>query len=455
MSAKLESLRSLADRVHPPPFDALEQVARRRTRQAAVAATLTGTLVVAAAVGGLALVTSGDDRSAPEPISPPTPSPTVTLPPTPTPTPATTHESDTSMTPAEVVAAEDAVLLTAGASLDDPAFRVSLWQAVCHWCPRGEVTPVYRALAITSDSYATTVYRRPPFDAGTERVVSVAPGLLAIVDGANGHEWLVRDDGTITALNREVDAVAAADPRLWVVCLGDPVGVDPDLQDGAPSQFDPQPTWCAVDPKNNTIHIWMGPWIRTLDDSESLVSPGSGESPWGVRFPSYGPGRPAPEVDRAEIWWEADGSRLREDLGPVGAADGTGPVSNGAPGVMSSWVWTQGSPAISVITSTDQGDTWQRMSLRMPFRPKHYWDLDLSWTPDGDLVAHRLGVRNGLEIYRAEAVDGAAFQLVLDTGSVTAYGDPTWAVHGDRIVTSGFSSDDDGRTWSAITPWRP
>jgi hypothetical protein len=40
------------------------------------------------------------------------------------------------MTPAEVVAAEDASLMLTGASLDDPDFRVSVWEARCPWCPK-------------------------------------------------------------------------------------------------------------------------------------------------------------------------------------------------------------------------------------------------------------------------------------------------------------------------------
>jgi hypothetical protein len=452
MTAELESLRSAADRVRPPSFDALEAVARRRTRQAAVAATVTGALAVAVTVVGIAVATSGEDRSAPEPVVPPTPSPTVTLPPTPTPTP--THRSDSSMTPAEVVAADDAVLLTAGFSLDDPAFRVSVWQAVCHWCPRGEVTPVYRALAITSDAYATTSYLRPPFELGSEYVESVGPGLLAIV--GSGQEWLVREDGTVTELGRDYEEVEAADPRLWVVCEGDPPGVDPAPQDGAPSSFDPQPTWCAVDPEANAIHVWLGPWIRTLDDSESVVSPGAGEPPWGVRFPSYGPGRPAPASDRVETWWEAGGSRQREDLGPLGPGDATGPVLNGAPGVMSCWIWHEDSPTISVITSTDHGESWQDMSLGVPFRPDSSRGLSLSWTPAAGLLARLSGPRYGFKLYRADAADGAPFEPVLDARSSTLYraGAP-WVVRGDRIATYTFWSDDDGRTWSETTPWRP
>jgi hypothetical protein len=288
MTSELETLRSLADRVRPPSFEALEEVARKRTRRAAVVTTVGCVCAVLATIVGIAVAAGGDDRSLPQPVIPPTPSPTVTLPPTPEPSP--THRSDTSMTPAEVVAADDATLTMAGVSLDDPAFRISVWQAVCHWCPRGESTPIFSALAITSDGYATTVYRRSPFDTGLEHVVSVGPGLLAIVDGDNGHEWLVRDDGTITDLDHDYDQVPAADPRLWVGCLGDPVGDDPDPQDGAPSSFDPVRTWCALDPEANAIHIWMGPWAGTLDDSASLVSPGAGEPPWGVRWPTYGPG---------------------------------------------------------------------------------------------------------------------------------------------------------------------
>jgi hypothetical protein len=455
MTSELETLRSLADRVHPPSFEVLEEVARRRTRRAAAVATVGGVVAVVATVVGIALATAGDDRSAPEPVIPPTPTATVTSSPTPspTPTPTPTHRSDASMTPAEVVAAEDAVLLTTGVSVDDPAFRVSVWQAVCHWCPRGEVTPYYSALAITTDGYATAVYRRSPFEGTGEHAVSVGPGLLAFVDG-NQREWLVRDDGTITELARDYDEVAAADPRLWVGCVGDPPGEDPDIQDGVPSGLDPQPTWCAIDPGANAIHVWLGPWVRTADDSESEVSPGTGGGAWGVRSPSYGPGRPAPEVDRAEVWWEADGSRRREDLGP---ATSSGPVSNGPSGLMSCWSWVKGSPTISLFTSTDRGATWDTATIALPFPPDNYGGFTLSWTPGGDLVGRRGTRRGGVELWRAAPVDGGSFELVADAERVSQFGwvDLPVVVNGSTLLASWLWSDDDGRTWSVITPWRP
>jgi hypothetical protein len=454
MTSELESLRSVADGVRPPPFQTLAEVARRRTRRVAAQTATSGVLAVLVVLGGLALANRGGDRSTPTPVITPTPTPAVTTT-APTPDPTPTHRSDASMTPAEVVAADDATLLTAGVSLDDPDFRVSVWQAVCHWCPRGETTPIYSALAITADGYATTVYRRPPFNTGLEHVVSVGPGLLAVIDGGNGHEWVVRDDGTITALGRDFEQVPPADARLWVVCLGDPPGVDPEPQDGAPTPFDPQPTWCAIDPAANAVHIWQGPWSGTLDDSESQVSPASQGLLWGVRSPTYGPGRPAPEVDRAAVWWEVDGSRHRHDVGPATA---TGPVLNGRPGLMSCWSWVKGSPTITVSSSSDRGATWDVVSLLPPFPPDGDGGFDLSWTPAGDLVARRAAHGGaGMQLWRAGADDGEAFELVLDTSSGSLFNreDPPFVVAGTRIVASGVWSDDDGRTWTAPLPWRP
>jgi hypothetical protein len=410
-------------------------------------------LVVSA---GIVVATAHDDSSAPEPIITPTPKPTGT--PSPTPEPSPTHQSDTSMTPAEVVAADDATLELTGASLDDPDFRVSKWRATCHWCPMTEVgRPSFTALAITADGYATTVYRRPGFDTGLEHVESVGPGLLLIVDDANGYEWLVRDDGTVTPLDRDFDEVPAADPRFWFVCLGNTGRTGPG---GQATPFDTQPTWCALDPKADTVHIWQGPWAGTLDDSRSTVSPGAGVVPWGFRDPTYSAGQ-SPPVDRHLVaWWEVDGSRQYRDFGPSTAR---GVVLNAPPGVMSLWSWLKGSPTLTVFTLSEEGGPWETTELAVAFRPT--WGFSLIWTPGGDLIGRQDdafypdGSRRegeGLRLWRASPDDGGTFEVVYEatTGNQISWNDLPITVFGDQLWASRLWSDDDGQTWTELSPWR-
>ena len=449
----LEQLRRLSGEVRPPAFESLEQIAGRRDRRATISVALASVAAVVAVIaGGVLVVHPGEDRPEPAPFVP-----------TPTPTKPDktgkrsekpTHASATSMSPKEVVLAADATLELTGASLDDPDFRVSQWRATCHWCPKSEVgRPTYTALAITADGYATATYLRAPFDTGLEHVESVGPGLLAIVDRANGYEWLVRDDGTVTPLARDFDKIPAADPRLWFVCLGNTSRTGPG---GQALPFDAQPTWCALDPRTDTVHIWTGPWVGTLDDSESLVSPASGEMPWGVRDPTYSATRPAPVVDRVGAWWEVDGSRHHEDLGPATAS---GPVLNGPRGLMSCWSWVKGSPTLTVFTSSDQGDTWRSIKLGMPFGPDPYGlSLSLSWTPGGDLVGRddspHLG--NGLRLWRARPVDGGNFEVVYETTTGNQYTeeDLPFIVSGEQLWASRLRSDDDGESWVEEMTWR-
>jgi hypothetical protein len=290
-------------------------------------------------------------------------------------------------------------------------------------------------------------------------VESVGPGLLVIVDRANGYEWLVRDDGTITPLDRDFDKLPAAGPRLWFVCLGNSGRTGPG---GQALPFDAQPTWCALDPHTNTVHIWEGPWVGTLDDSESLVSPASGEMPWGVRDPTYGPTRPAPAVDRVEAWWEADGSRHHEDLGPATAS---GSVLNGPRGLMSCWSWVKGSPTLTVFTSSDRGDTWRSVRLGIPFRPDSNGGFSVSWTPGGDLLGREddafhsstsphLG--EGLRLWRARPINGGNLEVVYEasTGNQSTQEDLPVIADGERLWASRLWSDDDGRTWTELSPWR-
>jgi hypothetical protein len=448
MTSELESLRALADRVQPPPLEALEEVARRRTRRAAAVAALGCALSVLVVALGVAVATAHDDHSSPRPVVPPTPTPTVA--PSPTPTPSPTHSSTTSMTPQEVMAADDARLTLAGVSADDPDFRVAVWEATCHWCPKGVETrykPIFRTLAITSDGYATATLRKVPFDTGTEHVESVGPGLLLIVDTANGYEWLVRDDGTVSVPERDFDEVRATDPRLWFGCLGN----TGHTAAGGAVPYDAQSTWCALEPTTNRVHVWSGAWTRTLDDSESVVSPEGGVEPWGYRDPTYGPG-PGPPDPGLVAWWEVDGVRHYHALSPAVVR---GPVRNAPPGLMSFWSSEPGSSSLTVHTSSDGGSTWQATALREPAGPRDRY-YDMSWTPDGALLA-RSTRGGGVTIWRAELTAGGGLEEVSELSRIHGGSEyePAFAFRGDRIWASRSWSDDDGRTWSEVATWRP
>ena len=64
----LDQLRDLTDRVRPPAFEALTETARRRDRRAAVALATAAAVVAATVLGGV--LTSRDERSAPQPARP-------------------------------------------------------------------------------------------------------------------------------------------------------------------------------------------------------------------------------------------------------------------------------------------------------------------------------------------------------------------------------------------------
>jgi len=447
----LEQLRRLSGAVRPPAFESLEQVAGRRDRRATVSVALASVAAVVAVVaGGMLVVDPGEDRPEPAPI---VPTPTPTKPDkTGKPSEKPTHASETSMTPKEVVLADDATLELTGVSADDPDFRVSRWSATCHWCPKSEVgRPSFTALAITTDGYATTTYRRAPFDSGLEHVESPAPGLLLIVDSANGYEWLVRHDGSIAALEHVFDEVPAADPRLWFMCLG---STGHNNAGGAEPQ-DAQLTWCVLDPAADTVHVWEGPWEGTdfaVEYRSSVVSPGSKDPVWGFQDQID---------DRLVAWWLADGTRHYQDLGP---STGNGAVLNSPPGTMSYWSWLKGSPTLRVFTSDDQGSTWRTTDLGVSFRPDD-WYFALAYTPGGDLVGRQddafyprssTHVSEGVRLWRADFVKGGSFKPVYEarTGNDIAIEDPAFTVLDDRIWASRLWSDDDGETWVEDATWR-
>ena len=82
----LEQLRRLADRVSPPPYEAIAAAARRRDRRSAVATAVVAASAVVLVTGGVVVV-RGLDLAGTEPARPPT---TSNTPPVPTPSKAAT-----------------------------------------------------------------------------------------------------------------------------------------------------------------------------------------------------------------------------------------------------------------------------------------------------------------------------------------------------------------------------
>ena len=451
----LQPLQSLRERVQAPSYDALADTARRRDRRAVVLAAAGSAAVVLAVTAGALVATRGEPDSAPAPVITPTPNPT------PSPTPSPTHHAATSMTPREVVLADNAHLQWTAVSADDPDFRVSVWEAECTWCPRSPRDsrfphPSFLGMAITKDGFATATYRHTgplEFEEGGLRpvhVVSPGPGLLLLVDGSNGGVWLVRDDGSVTHEAESTDATPTGDSRAWFTCM---TGYDHLPWENPPIA---STTWCKLDPDANTVHVLGSSWWGMDEighDTVSVAGPASGSVRWGLRNQSF---------DRLVGWWDAGGTRHAKDFGP---ADASGAVGNAPAGVMSYWAWSKGSATLTVYTSSDQGASWQRSTLPAPYRPIRYYDFKLAWTPDGALLGRQEDAFEvtdssgstdlGIRLWRSAS--GGAFTKVYEgnAGSpAPGYTYPTLTVVGGRIWSKGLWSDDDGNTWHAITRWR-
>ena len=414
-------------------------------RRAAVSAAVAAALAVVATAAGVVLV-NHDDR--PTRASAIRPTPTVPATGSARPTPTPTHGISDTMTPREVVRADNARLLLTGVSADDPDFRLSVWEAECTWCPdpvepRG--LPTYYALAITTDGYATTTYRRPRFNPGYPlHVESPGPGLLLVIDAANGAEWLVRDDGTVTRLARVVAERRPADPRRWHICADN-------------HDIDYQLSWCALDPAANAFYAWEGLWRSTNFSSQSIAGPGASDEPWGLVWPR--PDERTPPAPVLVAYWYVDGIRHTRDFGP---ATTSGEVHNLPLGVMSFWALDQRAGTLTIFSSDDRGASWQTAELRAPV---HSRNLDVSRTPGGGLLALQGDAffkdgspheGEGIRIWRAPAITHGSLKAVYESrrrtdarGSYAA----GFSVAGARIWSGGLWSDDDGRTWSPTT-WR-
>ena len=167
----LDQLRRLVERVTPPPYEAITAAARRRDRRSAVATAIVAATAVALVAAG-AVVVRGLDLAGPEPTRPPT---TSDISPTPRPSETPTSPESTeprsldSMTPEEVVNAPDAELEAVAVAPGDPDVRISMWHALCGWCPdrpdgRGGFLgpPTFTGMALTTNAYETATYVRNP-----------------------------------------------------------------------------------------------------------------------------------------------------------------------------------------------------------------------------------------------------------------------------------------------------
>jgi hypothetical protein len=425
----LDLLRELGDQVRPPAFDSLERVARRRGHRTtgAVAAACAAVLLVVA--GGV--VVSGDDRAT-GPVAPVAPTPAPSQKPTPTQDPRPEPGSRTSMTPREVVNADNATLELAGLSLDDPDVRLSVWVAECRDCPVPEGLrshPRFVGMALTTDGYATTTYLSSPFGEGTPATIaSPTRDLFLLHDSSNGGAYLVGLDGVVRTVTSVDTPIAPKDPRLWYQCLSETV---PD-----------EPTWCALDPETATSYAMPGSWGNGLD----MARPGSGEEQWGIRLGSNG---------RLEFWWDVDGSRQARPI-PT-APGGSGVVRNPPGGGPMWWSWTPGSDTMQILIGRDRHAPWQvRERTKPPSAPTY---LVLTGTPDGGLLAVRVWPRT--KIWRADDLLTGDFSLVYDAGpgpennnaggdSLVLVGDEIQMISGDATVRSL----DAGRTWTRVSTWR-
>ncbi len=438
----LDALRVIANRASAPPFDTLEKVARRRDRRtaASVASLTIAALIV---VGGAIAVTGSDDDASPEPVI--TPGPTATPTTSPTADESPTHQSDTSMTPEEVVLADNAKLWFGGASADDPDFRMSVWTTRCTWCPKSVdgVRPEFTVMATTTDGFATTTYRRPRFPGGVYYVHSPAPGVLMVVDDSNGGEWLVRDDGTTTKrLTRMVDNRPADQPRQWFQCLS---GTE-------------QVTWCAVDVATETVYEWRGPWTGSPGNTRSAVTPDSGLEPWGRQL-----------LDASEgalvAWWDQNGVRRTRVLA---SPDTTGADAERLVGdmVLGSFeddllYWSHGLRSDDLVfhVGDDGGASWRTIKQSLP-TPTVSTE-EIVGTPEGGIILRNLDYMTPtvkVTMWRLESLEEGEWTLVysgeLPEGMDNALVQPLTSV-GHRLQSgSSLYSDDDGRSWTATTTWR-
>jgi hypothetical protein len=350
------------------------------------------------------------------------------------------------MTPEEVVTADNAGLWFAGASADDPGFRVSVWTASCTWCPKNfaGIRPEFSALAITTDGYASTTYRRPPFPGGIYYVHSPAPDVLLLVDDANGGEWLVRADGSVSKrLPRVVEERTFEEPRSWFSCLSTEVR-PPDYVG----------TWCAYDAAAETVYEWRGAWSDSPGFARPTVNPGAGIEPWGRELLDASGGD-------LVAWWYRDGERLTRTLASR-PGDGTklvGDMVLDAREDLIYWSHVIGTNALTFHIGDDRGESWRTIAQTLPTRT--VGTEEILATPEGAIILRH--VEYGLPtvqvtIWRLGSLEQGEWTLAysgeLAEGVHNGHSYPLTVV-GDRLMSAGsLYSDDDGRTWTEIATWR-
>jgi hypothetical protein len=367
-----------------------------------------------------------------EPVRPPSTSPTPVPSEQATPSDPPEPQSLESMTPEEVVNAPDAELESVAVAPGDADVRLSLWHALCHWCPdrpdgRGGFLgpPTFTGMAITSDGYETATFVRHSFSGVVTAVLSPRDDVFLVVDTGNGREWLVDLDGTVRRVQRVGAELRPSDPRLWFEC-------------GRAGGW--TTTWCSLDPDAATAYVWPEEWNR------SAVSPNTGEQPWGWSPASEGTFEEPGVV--VEAWWDDAGTRHRRVL----ATDARGDVVSGAPaGELTYWTWHLGDKAVDIHTGRDQGTAWTVESRSAPGFSRY---ARMTRTPDGALLAWTSYPH--VVVWRAEA-SGGGFRRVHEAVGPELAGAGLWIQDGVIYVngsgTAALSSDG-GLTWSAIESWR-
>ena len=430
--SELEQLRRLADQVSPPPFDSISAAAaRRRNRRSAVTAATLALTAAGLVVAG-AIVVFGDGSGTTEPVRPPPGSPAPSRPEESNPPKNPEPRSLESMTPEEVVNDPDAELEAVAMAPGDPDVRISMWRALCTWCPdrpdgRGGSLgpPTFTGMAVTSDGYATATYVRHPFSGLGGDILSPRDDMFLFVDMGNGREWLIDLDGTVRRVERSTAELRPTDPRLWFEC-------------GRAGGW--TSTWCSLDPDTATAYVWPEEWNR------SATPPFSGEQPWG--WSPIGAGSFEDPGGVVEAWWDDNGTRHRRAL----ATDAMGGVVHeSADGDLAYWTWQLGDNTVDLHTSRDRGASWDVNTRPAPGFNR--W-VQMTRSPDGALLAWTYYPH--LVVWRAD-VSGGGFRRVLEAPGPDLEGAGLLTQDGLVYANgSGVSavSEDGGLTWSTIQTWR-
>ncbi len=402
---------------------------RTTRRRRATATVVAAVALIAGGIGGLSLLPESTERP-PDVVDTPTPSPTPS--PEPTPSPSPEVGSVKSLSPREVVTADNAQLLHAAASAEDPDVRISIWEAICELCAmrfESQIHPSFKGMALTTDGYRTVEYVRSPFPQGPPyRIESLPDERFLLVDQANGQEVIVDIDGTIRRVERVSTAISSP-KTYWFQCLSTPFVGDTS-------------TWCALDPAKATAFA-----IPPSGDEPSVSSPDSAELPWGLRS-TYPRGH--------VIWWERSGSREEVEL-VIPTTSRRGVLSGDVP---ASWVIDKGSTSLDLNVVDPLSGELQVITRPAPDAKGSV--LQMMVTPEGALLAVSTWSDNGRPvplIWRAPTLT-ADFELVHDAQLVDQPVDIDEGgvkVIRDRIYVGSVGlveSFDDGRTWSGIETWR-